>query len=420
MIFMRVTAFLGAGACLDIEGPSTKDLTDLVRKKKQQFLDPFTKQMIEAPFVEDIASQLDSYFAPESCNFEDLFHVLEMMSSYFRGRQKHIIGKQYKPPLGAFITLNCDKWLTDKDKDAYMLSLGKLITAKKDILEIVAAQIYKYMKSFESNHKYRWFADFWNDALNERAWDIATLNYDYSIEKSINKKIIEDGYEKIDGQGLYRFNPSKLIESNSSKILHLHGCILYGYARRQNPNKYLFEDAFEDIYKFDTYERAKEKWFGRSINNSQAQEEAIVGPIITGLRKTDKLLYYPYNSYHYALQQAIMQSPRLLIAGYSFGDLHFNALLERVTRLYGENRRVVIITYFDKDYWHPDPMFMGWPQVYTMTKFIATVFHEQTPFNSNKFQSPLCSKDGCAKLYLCGMKEALENHGDEIIEFLTS
>ncbi|MBE7549221.1 MAG: SIR2 family protein [Planctomycetia bacterium] len=416
---MRVTAFLGAGAYLEIGGPSTKDLTDLVRKKKQQFLDPFTEQWTEVPFLENIASQLDSYFNSESCNFEDLFHVLEMMGSYFRGRQKHIIGKQYKPPLGAFITLNCSKWLTDKGRDEYILSVSKLITAKKDILEGVAAQIFKFMEDFDSYHKHRWFADFWNDALNKCAWDIATLNYDYSIEKSIRNKIIEDGYE-VDGQGSYRFNPRKLIESNSSKVLHLHGCILYGYARHRNPNKYLFEDAFEDIYKFDTYERAKETWLGRSTNNAQSQEEAIVGPIITGLRKTDKLLYYPYNTYHHALQQATMLSPRLLIAGYSFSDLHFNAILERVTRLYGEYRRVVIITYFDKDYWHPDPMVMGWPHDYGMTKFIATVFRESAPFNSHKLQSLLCSKDGCVKLYLCGMKKALENHGDEIIEFLTS
>ena len=419
---MRVTAFLGAGACLDIGGSSTKELTNLVRKKKQQFIDPFTKQIEESAFVEEIASQLDSYFAPEVCTFEELFHVLEMISSYFRGRQKHIVGKQFKPPLGIFITLNCDKWLTDKGQDEYILSIAKLITGKKSIREVVAAQIFKYMEDFDSNHKHLWFANFWNDALNKCAWDIATLNYDYSIEKSISNKIIEDGYEEIDGQGLYRFNPRKLISSDNSKVLHLHGCILYGYALHQDPNKYLFEDAFEDIYKFDTYERAKETWLGRSTNNAQSQEEAVVWPIITGLRKTDKLLYHPYNSYHCALQQAIMQSPRLLIAGYSFGDLHFNALLEKITRLHGTSRRVVLITYFpnDKDNWHTNPQVMGWPIDHNTLKFIATIFHDPVPFKSSKFQNPIISEDGCTYLYLCGFKDAIENHGNKIINFLTA
>lgn len=130
---MRVTAFLGAGACLDIGGPLTKELTDLVRKIKPQSSDFLTKQMRESTFefVEEIIKRLDSYYNPDVCNFEEIFHALEMISSYFRGRQKHIIGKQYKPPLGAFITLNCDKWLTDKGRDEYELSIGKLITADR-------------------------------------------------------------------------------------------------------------------------------------------------------------------------------------------------------------------------------------------------------------------------------------------------
>lgn len=422
---MRITAFLGAGACLDIGGPATEELTDLVRKKKQQFFDPSTKQMKESSFVEEIARQLDSYFAPEVCNpevcnFEELFHVLETMSSYFRGAQPRT-GKKFKPPFGAFIKLNCDKWLTDKGQEEYLHSLGNLITAKKNIRDVVAARIFEYMESFDSNHKHRWFANFWNNALNECAWDIATLNYDYSIEKSISNKIIEDGYE-IDGQGLYRFNPRKLISSNNSKVLHLHGCILYGYAHHQDPNKYLFEDAFEDIYKFDTYEDAKKTWLGGSTNNAQSQEEAVVGPIITGLKKTDKLLYYPYNSYHHALQQAIMQNSRLLIAGYSFSDLHFNVQLEKITRLHGANRRVVLITYFpnDKDSWHKDPQVMGWPTDHNILKFIATIFRDPAPFKSSKFQNPIISEDGCAYLYLCGFKDAIENHGSKIISFLTA
>ena len=170
--------------------PSTEELTDLVRKKKQQFLDHFTKQEKESPFVEEIASQLDSYFAPEVCNFEELFHVLETMSSYFRGRQQHI-GRKYKPPFGAFIKLNCDKWLADKGREEYLLSLGKLIIAKQHIREVVAARIFEYMESFDSNHKHRWFANFWNDVLDKCAWDIATLNYDYSIEKVLVTKLLK-------------------------------------------------------------------------------------------------------------------------------------------------------------------------------------------------------------------------------------
>lgn len=410
---MRVTAFLGAGIYLDIDKElSTEDLTNLVRKKEQQFIDPFTRQKRDSFFIDEVASKLNSYFVSKTCNFEELFHVLETMSSYFRGSQSHT-GKEYKPPFGAFIKPNYDQWLNDQGEDAYLLSLAKLITAKRDILNVVADRIFELMKKLDQTHEHSWFASFWNNAINSCRWDIATLNYDNCIEKSIRNKAIEDGYE-IERQGLYRFNPKKLILSESSKILHLHGCILYGTAHYNDPNKYLFEDAFEDVYKFDSYKDAKMTWFGKTANNSQSREEAIAGPIIIGLRKTDKLLHYPYSVYNFVLQQALFQNSRLLIAGYSFSDLHFNAMLERVVRLHGANRRVVII-----DSWHSDMQVMGRP-VGNMYECIAGIFCNRLLFKSNKFQSPIISEDGCVRLYLRGMKDALENHEKEILSFLAS
>ena len=107
-----------------------------------------------------------------------------------------------------------------------------------------------------------------------------------------------------------------------NRILHLHGSILYGYIRTSN--LYAYDDDHEDLYRYDNFQDAKATWFGRSTNTAQSREQAIAGPIITGLRKTDKALCYPYNTYYSLFQDSIIENPRLLIAGYSFGDFHFN------------------------------------------------------------------------------------------------
>lgn len=89
------------------------------------------------------------------------------------------------------------------------------------------------------------------------------------------------------------------------------------------------------LSKFETYEKAKETWFGRSTNTAQSHMESVIGPIITGLRKTDKLVAYPYSSYYHTLMDSLQKNSRLLIIGYSFGDIHFNHLLDRITRIHG-------------------------------------------------------------------------------------
>jgi len=90
---------------------------------------------------------------------------------------------------------------------------------------------------------------------------------------------------------------------------------------------------------------ARRTWFGRSRNQAQSGERATAGPIITGQRKPDKLLAYPYSTYQTVLHDALLRNPRLLIAGYGFGDIHFNRLLRRLTRIHGNNRRVVLIDF---------------------------------------------------------------------------
>ncbi|WP_155836478.1 SIR2 family protein [Alicyclobacillus herbarius] len=116
------------------------------------------------------------------------------------------------------------------------------------------------------------FSSFWSEATSRCKWDIATLNYDTCIERSVACQL-EDGYVDT-GAGYSRFDPRQLQTHERSRILHLHGCILYGYLRT-DMNRYRFEDEFEDLYKYNDASMARATWFGRSSNTAQSHEEAV-------------------------------------------------------------------------------------------------------------------------------------------------
>jgi hypothetical protein len=407
----RVTAFLGAGAVVDIGGPTTGALTKFVRAVRQEHLCPPNNWVKGIPFLDCVAARLDQYLHPAKGNFEDLFHALETLSSLQRGWQPKTV-KQFRPHACAF---------TRPSMPACFQDDNLLITAKRDLLWAVGDQVDGYASSFDPQGPHRWFAEFWRQALERSAWDIATLNYDDCVERSVVEFEPEDGFEDV-GQPFKRFKPKKLLGKARARILHLHGHFKYGYPRWPNPNAHLFEDFHEDLYKYQDYASAKGTWTGRSTNQAQAGEEAIAGPLVTGLRKTDKLLCYPYSSYYSVLNHALIRSPRLLIIGYSWGDYHFNRMLQRMTGLHDKDRRVVIIDFFPhrEDHWHPDPGVMDWPGA-SAYRALATLFRGE-PFETSgfKLRSPLVSSDGCARLYLKGTKDAFENHADEILRFLTA
>lgn len=72
---------------------------------------------------------------------------------------------------------------------------------------------------------------------------------------------------------------------------------------------------------------------------NQANEGLFYSPIITGLKKTDKICYF----YHAHLAKKIIGNPSILISGYSFEDLYVNHLLQRHKLIHDQNERVVMI-----------------------------------------------------------------------------
>jgi SIR2-like domain len=405
---MSVTAFIGAGAVLDIGGPTTSCLTNAVKRLQQWKGDLGSNATV--PAIQQIANALDNYYAPNTANFEDIFHAIESLISLQTGLTPKT-AKEYKPAIGAFVSPNAAAAYTP-------IVLRGALT---NIVDEVARQVTRYVSDFQPTGAHKWFVDFWRSATDRQHWDIGTLNYDNCIEQSLIRNTWEDGFYQID-PGIHRFDPAQIVNSTLIRILHLHGSVFFGYPHPNVSNRFAYEDEHEDIYRFDSISDARQLWFGRSTNHSQAGESAIAGPIITGQRKPDKLLGYPYSTYQTVLHDVLLNNPRLLIAGYGFGDLHFNRLLSRLTRIHRDNRRVVLIAWVPPDNrgdnWMPYADVTDWLGIQAR-QVLLRLSRQDYPLQG-QYVNPWISRDGLCRVYLEGFQNAVQNHGAEIVNFLTT
>ncbi|WP_391203177.1 SIR2 family protein [Psychrobacillus sp. L4] len=396
----RITCLLGAGAAIEIGGPSSIGLTKEI--------------LSESEHLKELSLALDEYYGGNKYNFEDLLHLIETFLSY---QYSNAIDKKYKPILGAFIRIN---FLTD---------YRKLIDDKRIVYQKIWEAISKYDSDIFTNLEKSWYLDFWRK-MNENKLDIITLNYDNTIHNALAGSIT-DGFLKEDDT-YARLNLDELYRKDLSKIINLHGSINFGHYNGTNSetaNKHVFEDDFHELYKYLKPNMARDNFFNstRSSNMTQYGEVAEITPIITGLKKADKLLVSPYNAYHNYFYESIRNNSSLLIVGYSFGDLHINNMIEKITALHGDNRKIVVITYLTEEQrknWHPDHSIMmeddGWLTTEALF-FYSKAAKDYYPLGQSfTYQSPIISKNGNLRVYLEGFNQAARNHGDEIIEFLTS
>lgn len=391
----RINCLLGAGAAIDINGPSTNLITSTIKRRNS--------------FIEDISLMLNEYYGNNNYNFEDVFHAIESLRSFSNLRSSV---KAHKPVIGAFLS----------EKNHKYFDTVELIRAEHDILDILSDLIFEYDNQFSVSDDHDWYKSFWNELNQRMSLDVFTLNYDSTIQHSLQENF-NDGFEAVDDASYKRFNPKIILETKKSRVLNLHGQINYGYLNDKDPNRFALEDDFSDLYKFQCFAEAKSTWFGRSSNYAQSGDIAQISPILTGLRKTDKLLTYPMSVYNNILINSIYTNPNLFICGYSFGDKHINKIIERVFSIHREHRKIVLITYINNEsrrHWSPDPATMDWLNN-DMFTFIAKAFNEFRPFE-DKYQyiNPLVSKDGRVMIYFEGFKKTIEEHGHDIISFFNN
>lgn len=255
-------------------------------------------------------------------SFEDLFEVIETLFSYC-GTWKH---EHYPFSLiSALVKSDLDNYSVDYERAMHAI-INKIV-------EIVIA----YDELFKKDGRENWYKGFWK--AFDGNLDVFNLNYDTTVEYSLGDYV--DGYVPFT-QDYERFEPEVLWNASPDKatVNHLHGCILYGDI---NPKPTEFYYSHRDLYKFYP-DVVKEAFISRQwLPRTQTGDSVFYSPIITGLKKTDKICYMPHNFYHANLVKKIIENPSLFICGYSFGDLYVNQLLQRHKLVHDKKQRVAVV-----------------------------------------------------------------------------
>lgn len=415
----RTTAVIGAGAVLDFDfnglpKPTTKFITEKIVGEKIQGYDDIDSELIKHIYNLVVDASRAEYLRlhpavrhyDPSISFEDLFEVIETLFSY-SGTWKH----EHYP----FSLISA---LVKSDLNNYMVDYERAMHAIiKKIVEIVIT----YDELFKKDGRENWYKGFWK-AFDGKL-DVFNLNYDTTVEYSLSDYV--DGYVPFT-QDYERFEPEVLWNASPDKatVNHLHGCILYGDI---NPKPTEFYYSHRDLYKFYP-DVVKEAFISRQwLPRTQTGDSIFYSPIITGLKKTDKICYMPHNFYHANLVKKIIENPSLFICGYSFGDLYVNQLLQRHKLIHNRKERVVVVEKWP-DYVNDDSVslyryFMDNTSG-GLKEFVERIteagvaplesFKDFQKINDGCWQSP----NGVFRLYTKGVKVAMEQHRDEIMDFM--
>ncbi len=430
MAINRTTFLIGAGTPLDFDlpqgyiSPSSGNITKEVCKPYENYLNENSPITI----VQDIYDKLMEVYPPDVSNpflsgkpepfihFEHLFHVLEMLYSY------HWVweNKSHNPkmfPVFAPFTLSAMNF----DGNVLSSVMKQFVLRIMDIIDGYNSFFQK-----QQNKENEWYRTFYRRFGNNS--DFFVLNYDTTIETSIED--YEDGFEHDGIQDKFRrFNPKRLLENpeNKSTVNHLHGCINYYFSSYKDINEDVYTYLSNDLYKYPDYESVKNLMLGRSQGqpSNQSGETYYSSSIITGLRKTDKLNCVPFDFYHSNLSNCIVRNSQLVIAGYGFGDLYCNQLLERMHFLHGNKRRIVFIDLwtipkgyrYHGGYWLSEELGRFLCRAAGCNMFDEVI--EQLYRNEDKKTGALYSDNGCLMVLPKGFKHAA-HCTNEIEAFLNS
>lgn len=415
----RTTAILGAGAVLDFNfsgllKPTTFNITKAVVQQNIQGFDggdsDLIKQIYNLIFEASRMEYLKLHPAVRRYDpivtFEDLFEVIETLYSY-NSTWNH---EHFPFPLISALVKS----------DLHYASI-EYYRALIAIIERIFEIVFAYNERFKEDGNELWYKDFWKKF--EGKLDIFNLNYDTTVENSLIDYV--DGFVGFT-QDYKRFEPEVLWNTNSDKatVNHLHGCILYG---DPNPKPVEFHYSHRDLYKFYPDVVNKAFFSGQWMPTNQAGDTIFYAPIITGLKKTDKICYMPNSIYHANLVKRIIENPSLFICGYSFGDLYVNQLLQRHKLIHDKNERVVVVEKWP-DYVNEDCVslyryFMDNASS-GMKEFVERIteagiapldtFKQFKQVNEGCWQSP----DGVFRLYTRGVMIAMDEHREEILNNL--
>jgi hypothetical protein len=130
------------------------------------------------------------------------------------------------------------------------------------------------------------------------------------------------------------------------RTAHLHGSVAFGYKFLHTTTH---DTAALELVELDLPAAAMHNWqvYHRwSLENGTSL--AALPPIVSGLRKADKLNVRPYGNYLQGLAQALSKNSCLLVVGYGGRDAHLNFWIKEFLAIHKTNARLIEVT-IEKD-----------------------------------------------------------------------
>lgn len=405
----RLLLYLAAGASLDLGISSTWALTTSVLARLANpsgFGDPSVAAAHQKA-IHDAAQR--TYGSP---NFEHILHCLEALTGLIRSQDPNTT-----PSYRLIEAELCDGLHKSLPSP---ISGNWLIAAHWEFFQTIYDEVLQTTQAAPLQPRWPEFRDFLARLNREFDMHIVTTNYDTLVESALGWGAAEQGFTPVSGESILRFTG----QASLPKLLHMHGSLAFGYRdiMSSDPNRFLYEDDHEDLHLHPNPASAVATWFGRSTQNSMAGRSTIAGPIITGLQKPDKLLPEPYSSYYRQFQELASSTPRVMVVGYGFGDQHVNAVMSRLTRWHGAQRRIVLVDHCKPDDWIPAS---GWPVArLPLYRTVAKLAEQNDALDQLAWPDPWAptsiNGSGRVEVYFRGFLDTVVTHGDRIVRFLKS
>lgn len=332
----RVVLLFGAGAARPWDGPSTKDVTDLIlgRYKEDELRHTDAKVVnLIFKYLENI--DLNSTLSGQ-VNFEGIISLIEELILFYNEKEKGsslILSNFFN--LKPEFRIELESCFSNSESH-----FQNLINTLNDVLLSITDIVYKYSKRIVPSENEvdlvklknrlnlnelfdEWILRVYSNKNILRSY---TLNYEnifkILLEKSLNKEI--NNLEKIDifeglGEQYYESEIERILfDRNCNCHFNLHGSIFW------HVEKYHRFNAFEDPH--FCYRKFPDV-LGSSnavISEVEVGRPFVFSNIIAGYKKSQRSFSTPFKQMHSSFEMDCLTCDELYIIGYSFSDVHIN------------------------------------------------------------------------------------------------
>jgi hypothetical protein len=400
---------VGAGGSLEVGVPSVAALTE----KVWDALDRIQLRVAvprSEPAARVLRRLLDEHFKP--ANFEHVLHALEALDSMRTSSSPGTVPRFriVEAALAGGIRIDLAGIIAD---DLWVDA------AARQLFEVLHDEIVAGTNSAAASPRWPAFAALWQQLESAFDLHVVTLNYDQLVEGALGWSAHEQGFAPVTGESVQRFDAYQ----RPPRLIHLHGNVSFGYrGGSADVNRFRFEDGWHDLYMHPSPATARASWGRRSQPSSQAGRHTIIGPLITGMEKTSKLLIEPYATYQRHAGNLVADHPRVLVVGYGFGDPHITTLINKIGRIHGPNRRVALVDFTPgedgDDEWRGMTVVWGSERL-ELQRSVYLLAAEESPLDVFSSREVWTSRDGRFRVHLCGFTRVATHHAANLIAFLS-